>query len=288
MKATIKTLAAAASLLLLPAALVTSALAIEYDPIPEDDLLAQAQAANVVVQIPPFIGSHLYIPNDGLSKHPGIITLHGADGGDTGYVDWRVAIPLAERGYTVLALDYYHTPGLPKKLAKIQVELVFKALDWLKKSGLIHGKPGLYGESYGAMFALVVGAIDRGKKFSSIGVLAAHATTWPGYDLATGLWATDSKGQNLPAFTYLRKPIAMFKPIESWRFPGPILLVHGRKDRIWSYTESVTLQKEAKKRGKMNHTVLLLAGEGHVPGSSAGTETLRNRLAKHFRKPTKP
>jgi len=228
-------------------ACVTPAAAHHYidDAISETELLQQAQDSNVAVVIPPFAGSHLYVPNDGASTHPAIVALDGAAGGETNWIDSGFAIRLAAQGFAVLALDYYHNPGLPKDLVMIAVERAFSGADWLTAKGYTTTKPGLFGISFGATYALVIATKDRGRRFSALAAYAPHGRAPAGFVPPYGIAAK-------PAFKFRNKGIPSGTVLEMWRFPGPVLLVHGRKDNLNPYRNSTLLMREMRQRGKTN------------------------------------
>jgi dipeptidyl aminopeptidase/acylaminoacyl peptidase len=238
-------------------AFVAPAVAHHYtaDAISEAALLRQAQDSNVAVIIPPFAGSHLYVPNDGAATHPAILALDGSAGGETNWIDSGFAIGLAAQGFAVLALDYYHNPGLPKDLVMIAVERAFSGADWLTANGYATGKPGLYGISFGATYALLIAAKDRGRRFSALAAYAPHGRAPAGFVPPYGLSAK-------PAFKFRNKGVPSGTVFEMWRFPGPVLLVHGRKDTLNPYGNSTLLVREMRQHGKTNVSLKSFNG-GH-------------------------
>lgn len=257
------------------------------EPFTRSELRAHAAEVGVTLLTTPFSSSYLYVPSDGRASHPGVIVLHGSEGGSADYVDWSPAIPLAAKGYAVLSLDYFHNPGLPHSLENASVDAVIRAAIWLRTNGYVKGKPGLFGFSRGAEFALLIGSLDRGRQFSSIVVQSSHATTWPGLVLpplgSDCEFCDYASGQ--PAWRFKGKGIGAFQAIDMWRFPGPVLLSHGKKDDVWSYLESVTLARVARLHGKKNVTLLLWSKEGHGLSSPALNSLIR-KSATFFRKPT--
>ncbi len=270
------------------ATLVTpAALAHHFEPFSAAELKARADHYKLEAIRSPFPGSVLYVPKDGKSSHPGVILLHGSDGGDTGYIDFTPGMPLAAQGYAVLALDYYHSPGLPQNLRRVRVERAFEAARWMKTNGYVSGKPALLGYSRGAEFALIIGSKDRGRLFSAILTHANFSVVGSDYvPPADGLTGFGS-GTGAPAWTFGGKPLRPGLPIELWRFPGPVYLSHSGLDWIWPSIHSVRLKEQANKRGKTNVTLKIWPKEDHVLATKTHLKFVKT-IAKFFRAPTRP
>src|SRR4051812_16386501 len=61
----------------------------------------------------PFPSSYLFVPK-GPGPHPGVLVLHGSEGGGAGRT-LGVAAALAETGFAALAFAYCGAAGTPKK-----------------------------------------------------------------------------------------------------------------------------------------------------------------------------
>lgn len=247
----------------------------------EKVLREHAVSANLDFITPPFKGSHLYVPKDGNSKHAGVIVLHGSEGGRVNGADFIAMHFAREAGYAAMALDYFHAPGLSTDLDSIPVEYVVKAAKWMMRNSYAIKKPALIGYSRGAEFAILVGSLDRGRTFSAIAVHSTHSTTWP----ALHFVGDNVEGGYDAAWSYRGKDIPPFLLIDLWRFPGPVLLSHGKKDDVWSYTESTSLLDAARRHGKKNVLLLLHANEGHGLSIAASHRFYRQAI-KLLRKPT--
>ena len=108
-----------------------------------------------------FPGSRLYVPNDG-KPHPGILVLHGSDGGGMALTSALIAQNLASNGYTALALCYFDCnrtfTGPHETLAQVEIQKIFDALSWLKNSEFVKNqKTAVYGYSRGAELSLLIG-----------------------------------------------------------------------------------------------------------------------------------
>ncbi|MGT2516296.1 alpha/beta hydrolase family protein (plasmid) [Sphingomonas panni] len=78
---------------------------------------------------------------------PAILLLGGSEGG-LSKGGAREARLLAERGYAVLHLSYFGSPGQPATLKMIPVETFDRALDWLKAQAEVAGdRIGVIGTS---------------------------------------------------------------------------------------------------------------------------------------------
>ncbi len=101
-----------------------------------------------------FIGA-LYRPER--DEYPGkaIIMFGGSDG--IYNLTKMIAEQYVKRGMTVLALAYWNEPGLPGGFEKVPVDLVEKAVLWLRRQGF--EKVGLWGISMGAELALLAGSL---------------------------------------------------------------------------------------------------------------------------------
>ena len=119
----------------------------------------------------PFFGSVLYVPNDG-KPHPGVLLLHGSEGGSAPYTDYSAAY-LASQGYAALSFCYFKCTGkvpvqpgadgsletaqsMPAELVNVDLGRTYKAMTWLRHSDWVaNGKVSLLGFSRGAEQSLV-------------------------------------------------------------------------------------------------------------------------------------
>ena len=189
-------------------------------------------------------------------KHPGVIVLGGSEGG----IDWTMptAILLAEQGYAALALAYFGLEHLPQKLEEIPLEYFKQAIDWMGSNASVESsRIGLIGTSKGGEAALLVSAT-----YPEISAVVAYGPSdvvfqclnFRGFrgPVEKSSWTLD--GQPLPFVPYRNSFRLMCRhgfllgiylaslqdqeaveraiiPVE--RINGPILLVSGKKDRLW-------------------------------------------------------
>ncbi|UEQ06545.1 prolyl oligopeptidase family serine peptidase [Halomonas profundus] len=76
-------------------------------------------------------------------------------------------------------------------------------------------------------------------------------------------------------------------PIEIGRYPGPLLLSHGTKDRMWSVEMTKRLEQRLREHGR-SPEVHYYEGEDHIPSSSgqnAHCQLLLDFFSKHLIKP---
>lgn len=89
---------------------------------------------------------------------PGIIVVGGSEGG---IYEFPAAL-LASHGFNVLALGYWGTEQLPKRLADIPMEYVEQAVKWMMdKEQITKGWLGIHGTSKGGEFALLAGSLFK-------------------------------------------------------------------------------------------------------------------------------
>ena len=239
----------------------------------------------------PFGGSTLFVPNDD-KPHPGVLVLHGSDGGTWPY--WMLeAQALAYEGYAALAYCYASCPSgddrdlyLPRvEIHNVELRKTYDALEWLSKSSLVGGKKvALYGYSRGAEHALLLASLMADDKFAAQpAAVAVHAPSdviWAGWnwqwgnDLCRkpgGTWneicgvAPPPQGEGIQGWLWNGddKPVAPTKRIEIERFKGDIFIVHGELDRVWPADMSSRIQKTLESAGKKVETHLV-PGEGHI------------------------
>lgn len=180
-------------------------------------------------------------PNDG-RNYPGIILLHGSEGG--GFPTWKIAAPqLAAEGYAVLAYPYFGaSDGLvgPRQiLSGVEIEDLLGALTWLKNSPQVSGKKvGLAGSSRGGELALLAGSLAfKYLKDSAPDAIAVHS---PGHKV-WGSWSWDWVD---PRCWFGAVPTYQDFPLDSTKFnwnsscgPNPAELSDTQKDAwLWRGT----------------------------------------------------
>lgn len=122
---------------------------------------AEKTNLKILEESTPFSGSVLFSPNDG-KAHPGILVLHGSEGGSIPYY-YLEAQQLAQEGFAALAFCWYHCAKDPmltplSTLENVELTKTLEALEWLKNSPRVGGmKVGIFGVSRGAEQALLLG-----------------------------------------------------------------------------------------------------------------------------------
>jgi dienelactone hydrolase len=202
----------------------------------------------------PGVSGLLARPTTG-GPHRAVIAFGGSGGGLGPSAAWAPA--LAHEGLVVLAISYFGAPGLPPELDRIDVDVVARAADWLRRRRDVADAPfAVVGVSRGSELAFLAGIhVDE------IGPIVALAPS------GIGWFALGAEGPlNSPAWTVAGEPVPypwpesgvtpppgagpvalrpLFEqylldreairraeiPIERCR--GPILLVSGDDDRMW-------------------------------------------------------
>lgn len=188
----------------------------------------------------PFPDSRLYVPNDGKPDHPGIILLHGSEGGGAGFND-LMALALSKEGFAVMAYSYYGSKNTPKKLANIDIAETMRALEWLNSSKHTgEKKVGLWGGSRGAEQALLIASLLQ--ETDVMAAVAAHAPnsrTVAGFDPQTGRGTCDAFGRPEAAWCINNTPYPNNWSIEIENFQGPVFITHGMADELWPASHTV-------------------------------------------------
>lgn len=229
----------------------------------------------VLSEHPQFPG-YLYRP-DTPGPHPGILLLHGSEGGFGDF--WKMpdepALPTGESTYTAklarhfatlgfvaYAYSYFHAESIegfssypPSELADIDIKNTAKAFEWLKSSPYIAGLPtGVYGGSRGAEQALILSSNMENLK---IDLVIAHAPSdfvYPGFSQEAAL--AISTGGPFPetfpsAWSIDGNPIEMYSPIEVEKIRAPIFVTYGAEDPIWgSYVDVAKLEQRLTLNGR--------------------------------------
>lgn len=211
----------------------------------------------------PLYPGYLYVP-DTAGPHPGILLLHGSEGGygdfwtmpggaplptgENGYVA-KMAKHFASLGFTAYAYSYFHAEEIkgfatypPNELANIDIKNTSEALAWLKNSPFVQGRPvGLWGGSRGAEHALILTSLlsqlDNFNSFPDVIVADSPSDfVYPGLSLeaAKALSTGAPFPENFPsAWSLNGNPVEMYSPIAIERIKSPILITYGAEDIVW-------------------------------------------------------
>jgi dienelactone hydrolase len=189
------------------------------------------------------------------SRRPGIIVLGGSAGGIPGFT----AALLAAHGYTTLALGYFGLDGLPQELKEIPLEYFERAIDWFRSQpDVLPDSLGVVGTSRGGELALLLGSqfpeIRAVVSFVGSGIVLGALTQAPGFEQSPAwTWRGEpipplaiaevepqlrESGGSVPnALERLKDSAAIERasiPVE--KINGPILLISGKQDALWSST----------------------------------------------------
>jgi dipeptidyl aminopeptidase/acylaminoacyl peptidase len=226
----------------------------------------------------PFPMGRLYVPSQ-RGAHPGIVLLHGSEGGRLRFVD-GTAVFLARAGFAALVLPYFGVPQTPPRLHRVELSKTVEALDWLRQCWWVKGRAvGLYGASRGAEHALFVASLVRAPRLlRAVAVHAPPATTWGAFDPFTRKSLYTPLGNKEPAWTLEGRPVPSGVALEIEQYEGPVFISHGTQDEIWPALFSRTLEQRLRQAGR-EVEVLYLEGEGHVPSPAVRAMLAERRLA---------
>jgi dienelactone hydrolase len=209
--------------------------------------VADVQTAAEEVRADGLVAQYIHPTTPG--RHPALLILGGSEGGSEGVR--RLAAPFAAQGYSVLALSYFNSEGLPQNLDQIPLEYFATGLRWLAaRPDVDAARLGVYGISKGGEAALLVASRNPQVRATVAGVPSNVA--WQG--IIRPNWANRSSwsegGRPLPYLSYdfsrgFTSILALYEgalataaqhpeaeiPVE--RINGPVLLISGRDDKLW-------------------------------------------------------
>lgn len=235
------------------------------------------------------LSGRYFAPADTTEERPAVVVFGGSEGGLSGEPE---AALLASHGYPALALAYFDAPGLPERLRHIRVEYFELALAWLSmKPGVDQKRIVPYGISRGSEAALLVASLAPELAGGVIGVSPNGVALGSVLDITDPAWLW--RGRPVPYAASLRD--WWYEPgeavIDVWDIDGPVLLVCGAADRVWSSCSQAEDVSDARiERGTSEATVVAFEGVGHeigfaVPGAGgagrlAGEDLERTGLAR--------
>jgi len=239
-------------------------------------------------------------------RNPVVIVLGGMEGGIVEAS--KIAAYFAARGYPALAMAYFRADSLPGTLARIPVESVSRAMDWLSKQPGLRKEYVLYGKSRGGELALAAASKDARVK----GVIAIGASP---LSLCAG---KDSTGRDIPSLTFNGEPIpflpcsdsrprieidasgrsivhnvtaiqqdlakfdsmtlnSLLIPIE--KIAGPVLFLSGAEDQVWPACalNQIAFDRMQKLNPHRGNSYLCYAMTGHLIGL-AGLATTESSI----------
>ena len=178
-----------------------------------------------------FVGRFLSEPVAG-SPRPAVLVIGGSEGG----MDPFLAATLAARGYPALAVAYFGEPGLPPALSSIPLEYFEGALRWLAaQPGVDPTRIVVYGGSRGSEAAELLGVHDADQVH---GVIGGSPSNVAGCSLTACVGPAWTVGGVAVPYTHnWDDPTASDNPsavIPVAKIGGPVLLVCGEADTVWS------------------------------------------------------
>ncbi|MEO6512927.1 MAG: acyl-CoA thioesterase/bile acid-CoA:amino acid N-acyltransferase family protein [Nocardioides sp.] len=204
-------------------------------------VLAEGVTEHVVAEAGAGVAGRLFLPE---RSSRAVVVIGGSLAGPGLPV---TAALLAGHGVAALSLAYWGHPGTPDVLREIDVEVVGRAADWLRGQDLIDDLPPcVVGASRGSELALLAASLmpeKIGAVVAQVGSGVAWGAWGEGTDVLDTAWRFD--GEPVPQVAEdeddpeacLDDPemvAAAEIPIE--RATGPVLLLSGEDDTMWSST----------------------------------------------------
>jgi dienelactone hydrolase len=239
----------------------------------------------------------VYARPGGKGPFPAVVAFGGSGGGLGPAAAW--APLLASRGFAVLAIAYFNAPKLPPHLEEIEVEVVDRAVAWLRQREEVGpaARPIAMGQSRGSELALLA-ASSFPDRIGGAVVFSASGLVWsalgPQGPMERSAWTLggepvpyaaagampaaepdpDAATELTPLFLELleggRTADAVI-PVE--RIDGPILAVSGEDDAMWpSVLLTGVAERRAQERGFRHRFVhLRYPDAGHTAPGPPGT-----------------
>jgi dipeptidyl aminopeptidase/acylaminoacyl peptidase len=253
-----------------------------------------------------FPGSKIYRPAQ--TPAPGIVMLHGSEGGSAHYID-GFAQSIVRAGFVVVTLCWYGCPGRPDKILRAPIEPVVDVGHWLKGSPDVAGaKVGLFGWSRGAELSLLVTSLVGADPYEAVAVHAPSDTVVAAFDPATShqppsygvILETDPQtGQMIPAPAWTWRGQPLFgEPKPDFSVPGPTIRVtsylgpvyvsQGIDDQVWSVQRGRRVVAERDAVPGLVTESHFYPGEGHVLQQPADLNAMSQETASFFHRKLAP
>jgi dienelactone hydrolase len=246
-----------------------------------------------------FPGSKIFMP--ATTPAPGILMLHGSEGGSDDAID-GFAQSIAQKGFVVVKMCWFGCDGRPAKILRVPLESVVDLGNWLATSpDVAGGNVGLFGWSRGAELSLLVTSLVGTKPFRAVAVHAPSDTIVSAFDPATEDDAPDfggilepskSTGQMVPAPSWTWQGQDLFgEPKADFSVPGPkidvtkylnpVYVSQGEQDEVWDVSRghAVVDAREAKNLPTQSH---FYPGEGHVLMQPADVQAMNDEVSAFF------
>jgi hypothetical protein len=251
----------------------------------------------VITAIPELPGSKLMVRPDAIPA-PGIVMLHGSEGGAAGYID-EDARRLAEEGFAVLSFCWFGCPGKKAVIERIRLEDTVAAIDWLRAHDAVRGAPvGIFGWSRGAEQSVLLASLVRNTSVvATVAVHAASDTVVASYDPQTqdSPWEMDPKTGEwvlAPAWTWQGQPL--YGERGSFSEPGPrirvedytgaMFLSHGTDDDLWPVTRTQNIEQARNTAGGLSTEAHYWQGQGHIIEDAAMVEQYLVALTEFYKR----
>ncbi|MBM7066978.1 S9 family peptidase [Actibacterium sp. 188UL27-1] len=210
---------------------------------------------------------------------PGVMTLHGSEGGWSGW-SHRNAVMLAAHGF--VAYPHIYSKGgnawNAGHIREAPLDRTVAALAALRGAPWCNGSVGIYGASRGGEHALLVTSLMARDGVTPLpDAVAAHSPAdvicgafdssswrdkgdpgWQAWDPGNRAWTWQGNTEGLTPTT----------PIEIERYDGPVFLSHGTEDSVWSVEMTRRLERRLTQHGRTPE-VHYYEGQDHI-GSSDG------------------
>ena len=175
---------------------------------------------------------------------PGLVVVGGSGGGLGGPT---TAALVSGHGVAALSVAYWNHPGTPDGLHDIDVEVVGRASDWLRRRrGVRDERPTVLGISRGGELAMLAGALMP-ERVGSVVSQVGSALVWGGFGAGVDDNDTAWRFEGRPVPQMWEYPddgdrgladpamvAAAEIPVE--RIDGRVLLTSGEDDQIWRST----------------------------------------------------
>lgn len=228
---------------------------------------------------------------DPAKKYPAILgsvysnSVHNEWGGRVYHPTWGLDQFLAQHGYVVMNVDISGSSGHGKAFRQriredyggVDVDDLYSGTRWLVDQGFVDARRiGLWGSSYGGLLTTM--SMFRYPDAYQAGVAGAPATNV--FHALTGEMQTmmapqDHQAQYAKSSAYLR----------SGELKGHLMLIHGMRDNIVLFKDSVSLVQRLILQGKdVDFVVLPNAPHGWDTRGLAQTRYAFRKLYEHFQR----
>ena len=237
------------------------------------------------------LGTLMFLPK-GVARPPGIVLLHGSNGGHSGWT-YMEALDLAAAGFAAMPFGYSKGGDVwfAGDIHDVELHDTAAAIRALRDDERVSGKIGLYGVSRGAEHALLLVSLmarDADAKADLPEAVAVHAPS----DFIVGAFIADNFHPKINApedptkhawlWRGSAEALAPGTPIPIERYDGPLTISHGEEDELWPVERSKRLEARLKAAGRAPG-IHYYPRQGHSLGGPAAN-LARDRLKDFFRR----